>query len=65
MEEPQMLVLTRAQDQSILLQTSDGPIEITVTRSDRPIRIGIEAPRSVRITRPEHQARTDETAPQH
>lgn len=47
-----MLLLAHDEREVIVLETSDGPIEIRLSclDSDRP-RIGIEAPRCVRIIR--------------
>jgi sRNA-binding carbon storage regulator CsrA len=47
-----MLLLAHDEREVIILETSDGPIEIRLSRldSDRP-RIGIDAPPSVRIIR--------------
>ena len=49
-----MLVLTRREGESIILNTSDGPIEVmvTTTKTDHA-RIGIRAPKSVGIVRRE------------
>ena len=51
-----MLVLCRRTGESIILRTSDGPIEVmlcSVSRGDRG-RLGITAPKSVKIQRDEH-----------
>jgi carbon storage regulator CsrA len=49
-----MLVLGRNLDQSIILFTNDGPIEIKILNSShRGIRVGIKAPETVKILRKE------------
>ena len=49
-----MLVLTRRANESIILETSDGPIEVKLTAIDgAQVRIGIRAPKSVGIVRGE------------
>ena len=49
-----MLVLTRKPDQSIILETNDGPITIRLLRSSLSgSRLGIIAPQSVRVRREE------------
>jgi len=50
-----MLVLSRKENQSIVLRTSDGPIEIMVVRhqGDRRVRLVIDAPTAVKIRRKE------------
>ena len=49
-----MLVLTRTRGESIVIQTTDGPIEVVVTRVfDSRVKIGIDAPDHVRILRTE------------
>ena len=49
-----MLVLTRTRGESIVIQTTDGPIEVVVTRVlDSRVKIGINAPDNVRILRTE------------
>lgn len=49
-----MLVLTRRENDSIILETSDGPIEVKLTAIDgAQVRIGIRAPKSVSIVRGE------------
>jgi carbon storage regulator len=53
-----MLVLTRRENQTIILETADGPIEIKLTDIDgAQVRIGIRAPRSVGIVRGELKER--------
>ena len=49
-----MLILSRQCDETIEIQTTDGVIEVTVTdiRGDK-VRLGFNAPRSVRINREE------------
>ena len=57
-----MLVLTRRENDSIILETSDGPIEVMLTAIDgAQVRIGIKAPKSVGIVRGElkKQGRSD------
>ncbi len=49
-----MLVLGRHENQSIRIHTSDGIIEILVTKlTDNHVRLGIEAPASIAIYRSE------------
>ena len=50
-----MLVLSRTPGQEIILQTSDGPITLALVeiRKGLKARIGITAPASVAIYRPE------------
>ena len=49
-----MLVLTRRQGDSVIFETSDGPIEVTVEDiSGHQVRVGFEAPKSVKILRGE------------
>jgi carbon storage regulator len=49
-----MLMLTRNINQSIIIQTSDGDIEIIITSiNGNQVRLGIEAPESVDIWRSE------------
>lgn len=48
-----MLVLSRKQTETIVLQTSDGPITITVIQSGNKSRLGIDAPRNVLVVRGE------------
>ena len=49
-----MLVLTRTRGESIVIQTTDGPIEVVVTRVlDSRVKIGINAPDTVKILRTE------------
>ena len=48
-----MLVLTRKQRQSIHIQTASGPVLVTLVRTGRNCRIGIEAPPDVVVTRDE------------
>jgi len=53
-----MLVLTRRENDSIILETSDGPIEVKLTAIDgAQVRIGIKAPKSVGIVRGELKQR--------
>ena len=47
-----MLLLAHHEHETIILETSDGPIEVRLSRLDGPqARIGIDAPKSVRIIR--------------
>ncbi|HOP17058.1 MAG: carbon storage regulator [Chromatiaceae bacterium] len=47
-----MLLLAQHERETIILETSDGPIEVRLSRLDgTQARIGIEAPKSVRIIR--------------
>lgn len=50
-----MLVLTRREGESIVLETSDGPIRVKLVayKSNTETSVGIEAPESVRIMREE------------
>jgi len=49
-----MLTLTRRPDQSIIIETTDGPIVITITGiKGNQVRIGFEAPDNVDIWREE------------
>ena len=50
-----MLVLTRNQGQSIVIQTSDGEIEVTIANINQKgqVRVAIAAPDSVDIWRSE------------
>jgi carbon storage regulator CsrA len=49
-----MLVLSRKRDEVIVIETSDGPIEIMVcSQHDMPVRIGIRAPRNCGVWRKE------------
>ena len=53
-----MLVLTRREDDSVILETSDGLIEVTVENIDgQQVRVGFEAPKSVKILRGELKER--------
>ena len=49
-----MLVLSRKRNESIVIDTSDGPVEITVVdiRGDK-VRLGCDAPRAVPVHRRE------------
>jgi carbon storage regulator len=49
-----MLVLSRREGEAIILETSDGPITIRLTEyNGSQTRIGVEAPRSVKVLREE------------
>lgn len=48
-----MLLLGRRHNESVTIYTSDGPIVVTLVESRNGTRIGIEAPRQVRIIRTE------------
>jgi carbon storage regulator CsrA len=49
-----MLVLTRREGDSVILETSDGPIEVTVEDiNGQQVRVGFEASKSVKILRGE------------
>ena len=49
-----MLVLTRREGDTVILETSDGPITVSIEQNKgHQIRVGIEAPKSVRILRGE------------
>ena len=63
-----MLLLAQHERETIVLETSDGPIEVRLSCTEGTrARIGIEAPRSVRIIRrpvkPESLAATGFDAP--
>jgi sRNA-binding carbon storage regulator CsrA len=66
-----MLLLAHNERETIILETSDGPIEVRLSRLDgAQARIGIDAPRSVRIVRKQLHGQHDSagaaarTAPQ-
>ena len=49
-----MLVLSRREGEAIILETSDGPITIRLTEyNGSQTRVGVEAPRSVKVLREE------------
>lgn len=49
-----MLVLGRAIGQKIVVETSDGPIEIVIRGTNgKQIKVGVDAPKSVKIMRKE------------
>lgn len=53
-----MLILSRRQDESIIIETSDGLIEVKVCdiRDDnegRRVKVGIEAPKHITVNRRE------------
>lgn len=49
-----MLVLSRQVDETLIIRTSDGPIRVTlVDIRGNKVRIGIDAPKSVRVDREE------------
>ena len=49
-----MLVLSRRTNQKIVLNTTDGPIKLTVVRiGGGQVRLGIEAPAEVHVVRSE------------
>ena len=49
-----MLVLSRREGEAIILETSDGPIRVTLTEyNGQQTRVGVEAPKSVKILREE------------
>jgi carbon storage regulator len=51
-----VLVLTRKQGQKIFIDTPQGPITVTFVQLDRgKIRLGIDAPPSMRVLREELQ----------
>lgn len=52
-----MLVLSRKQWQSIIIQTDSGPVTIKLM-SDRTAKIGIQAPTSCRVLRAEIEMAT-------
>lgn len=49
-----MLILSRKRDETILIETPAGPIEITVcSHHERPVKLGIAAPLAFPIHRKE------------
>ncbi len=53
-----MLVLDRSVNEQIVIDTSDGPVTVTVLERRRGvIRIGVQAPAKCIITRPECHTR--------
>jgi len=49
-----MLVLTRREGETVILETSDGPIEVSIGAiNGSQIRVGFKAPKSVGIVRGE------------
>ena len=49
-----MLVLTRREGDTVILETSDGPIEVSIAEiNGSQIRVGFNAPKSVSIVRGE------------
>lgn len=56
-----MLVLTRVRDESIIISTSEGRIEVMVTdvKHNGRVRLGITAPKSVTVNRKEVQEQID------
>jgi len=49
-----MLILTRREGETVILETSDGPIEVSIGEiNGSQIRVGFKAPKSVRILRGE------------
>ncbi|ADG67963.1 carbon storage regulator [Planctopirus limnophila DSM 3776] len=57
-----MLVLSRKKTEAITLYTSDGPITVRVVRGEQ-VRLGIEAPRHIRICREEIEPHNENTEP--
>ena len=52
-----MLVLSRRENQSIRIHTTDGVVEILITKlDDRLVKLGFDAPESVKIFRSEIDA---------
>ena len=53
-----MLVLTRREGDTVILETSDGPIEVSIAEiNGSQIRVGFNAPKSVSIFRGELKKR--------
>lgn len=53
-----MLVLTRREGDTVILETSDGPIEVSIAEiNGSQIRVGFKAPKSVDIVRGELKER--------
>jgi carbon storage regulator len=53
-----MLVLTRREGDTVILETSDGPIEVSIAGiNGSQIRVGFKAPKSVKIVRGEIKER--------
>lgn len=48
-----MLVLKRAKDESIIINTSDGEIRVMITDASEFVNVGIDAPRSCTVLREE------------
>lgn len=59
-----MLVLGRRENQSIRIHTTDGMIEILITKlDDRLVKLGFDAPESVKILRSEIDPSADNYLP--
>lgn len=59
-----MLVLGRRENQSIRIHTTDGMIEILITKlDDRLVKLGFDAPESVKILRSEIDPSSDNYLP--
>lgn len=57
-----MLVLSRKKDQTIVFQTSDGNIELTIVKiENNRVRVGINAPPNIPILRSELLQKEDVT----
>jgi len=55
-----MLVLSRKINESIRIETSDGPVDVKVTRAEgKNVRLAIDAPRAVKVLRAEVADRTE------
>jgi len=49
-----MLILSRREGESVILETSEGPISVAITNVDgNQIKMGLDAPESVKILREE------------
>ena len=49
-----MLVLTRREGDTVIHETSDGPIEVSIAEiNGSQVRVGLKAPKSVKIARGE------------
>ncbi|MDH5180867.1 MAG: carbon storage regulator [Gammaproteobacteria bacterium] len=55
-----MLTIERKEEETIILETSDGPITILVSKAQHGrVKLSIDAPKEVKISRGEHKHNTD------